>query len=247
MIGYGYAVDLAENLNYCAITVLEISRYADLVDIRKFKNVRYPQIRSLLMDDMFPRMPPLYIATDYTSEKSFSEELEAKMNSSFMVQGSSYYNKFKYVEPYVFTAEFKMLMKQNARSMMENKIFRSPAGFSSPEKKALWDELEQQIFREITEPKLGGGFKVPKPPGQDNDLVMSLEMNLYKAREYLGSYGNESQPFVYSWDVTQDQPLNQKSDKERYREKLKEITNNISTLGTTRTVKVKLPGESDFS
>lgn len=246
MTVFVYSIDLAEKLNYCAIHVTRVHKTIQIADIRKFKDISYPNIRELLLS-MFQKMSPTVICTDYTSEKSFSEELEAHLNPSFLIYPAPGYKKWKYVKPCVLSSEFKMTMKQNAMSVLQNGWFEEPSTFSSTEKLVLWKETKDQLLREITEPKLGGGFRVPKPVGQNNDLAMSFEMNLMYAKEYLTQYGSAQVPLVVTFDYVQDSPLASQTDSNKLRNMLQDSMSTRTNTVTGRTVRLKLPGQNEFS
>lgn len=44
------------------------------------------------------------------------------------------------------------------------------------------------MLREAAEPALNGQLKFPKPEGHDNDLIISLELNLFGAKKYLPQF-----------------------------------------------------------
>jgi len=49
--GFGYGIDLAENLNYASIICLELKekvRFVKSGAIRKFKDIPYPEIKNLV-------------------------------------------------------------------------------------------------------------------------------------------------------------------------------------------------------
>lgn len=189
---FGYGLDLAQSLNYCAIVVTRIKDDVRLVTIKKMKNLKYPEVASLLFDDLFTRFPPAYICIDYTNEKSFSETIEARLNSSFLDKGSSTYYKWEYVEPVIFTQETKLGLKQNAKELFEHKHFTWPKkDLSDPRTWSLVEELKEQMMREAGTPAVDGKLKFPKPEGHDNDLITALELNLYRAKRLLPDYAGE--------------------------------------------------------
>ena len=184
---YGYGIDLAQSLNYCGIIVTKIEDKIRLVTLRKFQNIKYPEITRILFNDLFKRFPPTYICIDYTNERSFSETLEEKLNPQFTIPNS--FTQWKIVDPVVFTQSQKLAMKQNARELLEKKYFVWPKRSSSdPRIWSLVEELREQMLREAGTPGMNGLLKFPKPEGHDNDLVIALELNLRGAKKYLPEF-----------------------------------------------------------
>ncbi len=188
--GYGYGIDLAQNLNYCAVYCLELKekvRLAKSGAIRKFKDIPYPEVKNFLVEDLFQKRYPTYVCTDYTSEKSFSEELEAMLNPGFYAFGTDNYKKWKTVEPIVSTQDKNLAMKQNARLFMEgdDPLFLWPEeSLVHPKIAALIKETKEQALRESAKPSQSGKWSFPKPEGQDNDLIRALELALYGAKKF---------------------------------------------------------------
>ena len=116
-----YGIDLAEDLNYCGIIVGAVdSNSVHLAGIRKFNKVRYPQIRMILRNDLFPKLPPTKVVTDYTNNRDFSQEVEAEMNPLFLNPNTPYYNKWKFIKPYIFSPASKLALFQNMRKFLEH-------------------------------------------------------------------------------------------------------------------------------
>lgn len=192
MVKYGYGIDLAQTLNYCGIVIIRIDKNIQIQTLRKFNKVLYPNIKKLLIHELFPRFPPTYVATDYSNEKAFSEELEAMINPTFTLEGHREYKKWNTVLPIRFTMESKLAMKQNSRYILENKLFTPPSKVGSPpEIWALWEELQQQLLRENADPNPQGQLRFPKPDGYDNDLAMAFELALFGAKNYIGEMSGD--------------------------------------------------------
>lgn len=201
-----YGIDLAQMLNYCAIVVLEIKENVRIKTIRKLKNLTYPEIIEILFNDLFERFPPDLICVDYTNEKSVAETIEARLHPSFNSRYSP--GQWKYIRPIVFSQEVKLQLKQNARELLERKIFRWPNRvISDPRIWALVEELKEQMLREAGEPGRDGLLKFPKPQGHDNDLIIAFELALLEAKKFIEepSSGREiTRPDPYERYVCQD-------------------------------------------
>ena len=222
-VRYGYGIDLAETLNYCGITVLRIQNNIQIQTLRKFNKKSYPEIRALLLNDLFPRFPPDYVATDYTSEKSFSEELEASLNPLFTLAHVPEHGKWKYVLPIRFSLDSKLAMKQNSRYMIESKIFVPPPEQGSPpEIFALWEELYAQLFREVADHSSRGTYMFPKPQGFDNDLAMSFELAMFGAKDMIQEV---------TGDVNRESIVMSYTEDEIYPDKVKNILQNPRIAG----------------
>jgi len=189
---YVYGIDLAQTLNFAGIIVLDVSNTkVRIKTARKYQHVIYPQIKAILHKDLFPRFPPSAILVDYTSEKSFSEELEASLNPSFNIPNSDFYLKWKYVKPVIFSQASKLEMKQNSKNFMQQNWFDFP--IETETHPLVWElvkELKEQMQRESAEPSGNGQLSFPKPEGQDNDLAMACELALLGAKEFFGPYAN---------------------------------------------------------
>lgn len=187
---YIYGMDLAETLNYFACTVTSVEgSEIKLKTIIKKRNVLYPELEELVVEKLIPKFPPSCIVTDYTSEKAFSEFLERRLHPSFANPHSSQYKKWKMVVPVVMNDTVKLNMKQNARQMLQDGFFKWPkleTVHPALAKRVI--ELKEQLFRESAAPSKGAvPLKFPKPVGENNDIAISFELNLLKAREYLGA------------------------------------------------------------
>lgn len=188
--GYGYGIDLAQDLNYAAVFCLELKdkvRLAPTGSIRKFKDIPYPEVKNFLVEELFTKNYPSYVCTDYTSEKAFSEELEAMINPGFYAFGTEYYKKWTVVEPIVSTQDKNLAMKQNARLFMEgdDPLFVWPEeSIVDPRIASLIKETKEQALREAGSPSQSGKWSFPKPSGHDNDLIRALELALYGAKKY---------------------------------------------------------------
>lgn len=183
-MSFGYGIDLAQTLNYCGIVIVEIKENVKIKTIRKLQKLTYPEIVDILFNDLFTRFPPDYICVDYTNEKSVAETIEARLHPSFHSRWSP--GQWKYVRPIVFSQETKLQLKQNARELLERKIFRWPKKIlSDPRIWALVDELKEQMLREAGEPGRDGLLKFPKPQGHDNDLVIAFELALLEAKKFI--------------------------------------------------------------
>lgn len=183
---YIYGLDPAQTLNFAGIVVTTIeNRKIRIATVRKFQKLTYPELEEKLFD-LFERYPPRLIISDYTSEKSFSETLEAKFHPSFMDESSPRYKEWRKVRPVVFTPESKLKMKQNAREIMEKKQLAFPNPLKTdPRMWLLIEELKGQMMREAASAGRNGLLLFPKPEGHDNDLVTALELSLYGAKEFL--------------------------------------------------------------
>lgn len=188
MLQFGYGIDLAEDLNYASIICLELTnkiRFAKTGAIRKFKDIHYPDLQNLLLNDLFHKNFPTYCCVDYTSEKSFSEQLEAALNPLFLAVNTPHHYKWRYVEPVKFTQDSKLAMKQNSRRFMEgdDPIFKWPEKEEcDPRTWALIEELKEQLQREAASPSQSGKWSFLKPEGFDNDLAIGFELALWGAR-----------------------------------------------------------------
>lgn len=183
---YVFGLDLAQTLNYCSIAVLDVDARIKIATLRNLKNKRYPEIINILFDDLFPRYPPEKIVVDYTNERSVSETIEARLNPSFLSEGTSSYRQWEFVIPYNFTVESKLALKQNARELLERKIFVWPKRIlTSPIMWPLVEEAKRQMMREAGTPGSDGRLHFPKPQGHDNDLAIALELALYAAKPLL--------------------------------------------------------------
>lgn len=186
MTRYIYGIDLAQRLNYCGIIVTTVDERIKIKTIRKLQNLTYPEIISNVLGDLFRRFPPTFICVDYTNEKSFSETIEAHLNPSFLTPNSSGYQQWEHVEPVVFTTDMKLRLKQNARELLERKLFVWPLmGLTDPRLWGLVNELKGQMLREAATPGADGQLRFPKPQGHDNDLAIALELNLHVAKRFL--------------------------------------------------------------
>jgi hypothetical protein len=246
---YDYGIDLAENLNYCAIIVGAIDFHSvHLQSLRKFQNLRYPQLEAFLVNDMFSKYPPSTITVDYTSEKSFSETLEARMNPLFLNPHSAGYQKWRYVRPYVFSQASKLNLMQNLRLFIHHGWFKMPEynPHIPPEVWALIEELLAQIERITAEPTHGEiGLKFPKPYQHDDDLAIALGLMLDGAREKMtgaSGGGSDQISIVDSYDALDANYQANNSIKDN---RLAKMLKNLN-LGTEHKVKIKRAGERDW-
>lgn len=240
-----YGIDLAESLNYTGIVITEVTDKIRLRTLRKFNHVKYPMIHHLLQTDLFPNVRPDKLAIDYTSEKAFSEELEARMNPSFTTPGSPSFGTWRYVVPMVMSKGMNLKLKQNARLMLESKLFVWPDD-PSPVKEIqdLVQQLYDQMMREVGDPR-PSGMTFPKPSGQDNDLIRALEMNLMVAKEFLQDYTYPSAGPVWGTGSYDDMDYSKTPREIEVEKVLAKRGINLNNLGTKTTVKVKLHGEKE--
>lgn len=188
---YIYGIDLAQALNYTGIVITKIENGRTyLVYLRKFKNITYPELNEIIFD-LFKRYPPKRVVADFTNERSFTQTMESILHPSFANPSSSDRGKWRTVKPVVFTQEMKLMLKQNAREMFENRQFvwprlpTDPRISLDPRVWALISELKEQALRETATPGRNGQLLFRKSAGYDNDLVIALELNLYGAKEFL--------------------------------------------------------------
>lgn len=212
---YSYGIDLAESLNYTGITVTHLTDAVRIKALRMLggpdKPLSYPIIERVLLDELFPKYPPGPITIDYTYEKSVAEGLEAKLHPAFLNPNTDDYRKWKRVEPVIFNKSSKLAMKQNAALFLQKGWFRWPAAGSgaTPEVDWLIAETKKQMMREAGVPGKGPEpvMLFPKPKGHNNDMAISLELNLYGLRIYIphlqaGAFSTE--PVVASADSNAD-------------------------------------------
>lgn len=182
---YAWGIDLAEALNYCGIVIGAVSNVVRIPDLWKFHHIMYPTIKQLCTDTIAKKYPPTIISVDYSNNESFSEELEGHFNPAFLAVGSKWYGQWKMVNPIKFNMHTKLDMKQNSRKMHEAKLVLYPhPGNINPEKRGLYQELQEQLEREaFTDSPMG--LKFPKPEGFDNDLAIAHELMLKGANQLL--------------------------------------------------------------
>jgi hypothetical protein len=222
-----------------------------LQSIRKFQNYRYPQIEALLFNELFPLYPPSSITVDYTSEKSFSEGLESRLNPVFLNPHSAGFQQWRYVRPFTFTQASKLGLMQNLRLFLQKGWFKLPE-YSPQIPMEVWmliEELRLQIERISAEPTHGEiGLKFPKPYQHDDDLAIALGLMLdgAKTKIFDGHGGTEQVSIIEGYDALEGGPtgifqptLSIKDDR------LAKIVNNIN-VGTDHKVKIKKAGEKDW-
>lgn len=193
-------MDLAESLDYATIYIVSVSDKARIVAVRKFNDVLYPQLEAFVIRKCVPRYPPSIICVDYTNERSFSEWLESALNPSFLNPYAPNFKKWKYVDPISFNDTTKLDMKQNMRQLEIDGLFEWPKQEKTdPRTWALIKETKEQMYREMGEPSRGNApLKFPKPKGQHNDLIIGLELSLYRARRFLTHFhGANEKPLLF--------------------------------------------------
>ena len=249
---YGYGIDLAQTLNYCAIIVGACDyNTVHLAAIRKVKDLMYPNIRKILVKELFPQMPPTFAVVDYTSEKAFSEELETELNPLFRNMNTPYYGKWQYVQPFIFSQGSKLGLWQNTRRFLENGWFKFPATDNpnlSGETIALINELQEQLMRVSAVPTQGEiGIKFPKPTGHNDDLAIACGLMLDGMKDYVGgaSMTQAGISVIHSVDFDTPSPYSIPFNSIT-QARLDSMMGSLKGLGSNRNIKLKSAKEKDW-
>ena len=238
-LNYFWGIDVAENLNFFAVWVLYImDGHIRVKTVKKAKNVLYPTLEKMLTGPggLSKKYPPKEIWTDYTSEKSFSEWLEAKFHPAFSNPHSKQYKKWRTVFPMVSTQPSNLTMKQNASHLMQpdqngDSIFQWPDPKKShPSTAALCAEAKEQMLRESSHSMMSGAGMTkpvfPKPIGYDNDLIRSLELALMGARKHVTGMSNLSGKIIVHGAKLD--PPNWRSEKDGFIRDMMKRTSNLN-------------------
>lgn len=170
MVRYIYGHDLAETVDFYALLIHRLepdSNIPILQTIRKIRKVKYPQIREILRKELYPRFPPYLHVTDYTSERSFSQELEAEGQK---------------VLPIHFNTSSKLLLKQDGlKILQEGYTFPDPYKTSNPMLKEWILELMDQLKHEqiLYVGNNTEHISFDHPEGDHNDLATAWELSIH--------------------------------------------------------------------
>jgi hypothetical protein len=181
-----YGIDPASKNDYTGCVIHAIPQYEIGVPhvpfIKDLFNIRFLPFDKLLFklqSEYFPHYPPTLIVTDYTNEKTFTDLLVTKYGE-------------QRVEPYNFTNQSKLLLKQDGLSIM-NMGYQFPnwKRVKDPQRQEWGFMLENQLQMEQLLTKADHTQRFDHPVGEHNDLSTAWELSIHGCLRYLLNKGGE--------------------------------------------------------
>lgn len=185
-----YGIDLASKDDFFAVVLNQLPPYDSKIykddpssylprlrTLRQYHRTDYPKMERMLKEELFKRFPPFYIVIDYTSEKTFTDNLVEKY-------------KEERVEKINFNTASKKMLKEDGLNMMSQGYEfpnpeQLPNGNSMEQVKEWFRILDTQLRHEQVLSTKSNKISFDHPEGEHNDLAIAWELSAHGCLRYM--------------------------------------------------------------
>jgi len=185
-----YGIDLASKDDFFAVVLNQLPPYESeiykdnpsaylprLRTLRQYHRTDYPKMERMLKEELFKRFPPFYIVIDYTSEKTFTDNLVQKY-------------KEEKVEKINFNLASKKMLKEDGLNMMSQGYQfpnpeQLPNGNSMEQVREWLRILDNQLRHEQVISTRSNKISFDHPEGEHNDLATAWELSAHGCLRFM--------------------------------------------------------------